>query len=101
MKMVEKSEMLMNALKRSKQVNDMLMVREEEELKKIEDMAISLLEEENKAHSLLPEQHVVVPCGEYERRVVECYMKYPEEPRKCKDEVEAYAMCSRNALHCT
>lgn len=99
MKLVEKNNVLSKALERSKEVNRLLLVREEEELKKIEKLASDILEEENAEMELLPEHpgHAV-PCGEYKRHVLECYNRNVGAEYRCRTVVDEYSACSRRLV---
>lgn len=94
-KLISKSRTLSKALETSKYINDLLLAREEEEMGKIEQMSKEILEKEAKQYQLNVDVNEVAPCGEYEEKVLRCYLENESDPLKCKDVVENYAACSR------
>lgn len=66
---------------------------------KIEQMSKDILEEEAKKYHLNVDTDEVTPCGEYEKKVMRCYLQHQTEPLRCKNVVDEYAACSRRQ-HC-
>lgn len=88
---VQQSKLLERALERSRRVGDMLLQREEEELRKIEELAEELIARQYKA----PARER--PCKDQAAACLACYESHPEDPTLCYDAVEAYAACTRQA----
>jgi len=96
-KIIAKSTLLSKALETSKHVNDLLLAREEEEMEKIDALSREILEKEAEKYHLNVEAKERVPCGEFERRVLQCYAEH-KDPLQCKSVVDEYASCSRQCV---
>ena len=88
--------MLSDALDRSAEINGLLFIREEEELRKIEDLSNAVLKEEETEFSLMSQKNLM-PCGEIKDRVIACYTENKEQTYKCRELVSEYSTCSRLA----
>jgi hypothetical protein len=87
---------LSDALDRSAEINGLLLIREEEELRKIEDLSSAVLKKEETEFSLTSEKNLM-PCAEIKDRVIACYRENKEQTYKCRQLVSEYSTCSRLA----
>ena len=88
---IRRSELLQRALERSQRVGDLLLAREDEEIRKIEALAEELISREYSA------PHSVRPCQNEASACLSCYSSNPDNPTVCADVVEAYSTCARGA----
>lgn len=88
--------MLSDALDRSAEINGLLLIREEEELKKIDDLSSAILKKEEAQFSLRSEENQI-PCAEIKDRVIACYRENENQTYKCRQLVSEYSTCSRLA----
>lgn len=89
--MVRRSELLQRALERSRRVGDALLVREDEEMEKIESLAEELIAREYAA----PVRER--PCQAEAANCLQCYRANAADPVACSDAVAAYSACAREA----
>lgn len=88
--------MLSDALDRSAEINGLLLIREEEELRKIEELSNAILKKEETNSSLMNEDNQI-PCAEIKDRVIACYRENKDQTFKCRQLVNEYSICSRSA----
>ena len=80
------------ALGRAKRVGDLLLKREEEERRKVDEMASRMLQREHR-----PPRGV--PCEEEKSRCLTCYQeRTPELAFQCSKYVDEYARCAEKVL---
>lgn len=83
--------MLQRALQRSDYINDMLLIREREEMTKIESMAEDLIMREQSIH------RKARPCLQESAACLQCYMDNPNDPTLCGDLANSYLKCAQAA----
>eukprot|EP00890_Picochlorum_soloecismus_P005552 jgi/Picsp_1/5999/NSC_03353-R1_---NA--- len=94
--LIQRNRVLSDALDLSAEINGLLLIREEEELRKIEDLSNAILKKEETEFSLVNESYQV-PCAEIKDRVIACYRENKDQTYKCRQLVSEYSKCSRLA----
>lgn len=89
--MIHRNKILQRALQRSDYVNDMLLIREREEMQKIDGMAEDLIMREQSIH------RKARPCLQESAECLQCFMENPNDPTLCEDLTDSYLRCAHAA----